>query len=129
VFEKEHDNAIKAIREHIEKDEKNFLESRITAKFSLRKEKKKVMIDDVRFNVIEQEKEIVDYYLLDRDAFYLIVMSFTGKKAEKWKIEYIEAFNTMENIIIELQDKLLPDPKTYGTLNEKTGLARTKIIR
>ncbi|HDR2587271.1 Rha family transcriptional regulator [Enterobacter ludwigii] len=35
-------------------------------------------------------------YELTRDAFVLIVMGFTGKKALQWKIDYIEAFNRME---------------------------------
>ena len=33
---------------------------------------------------------------LTRDAFVLIVMGFTGKKALHWKIDYINAFNQME---------------------------------
>ncbi|MDR0807157.1 MAG: Rha family transcriptional regulator, partial [Enterobacteriaceae bacterium] len=33
---------------------------------------------------------------LTRDAFVLIAMGFTGKKALQWKIEYINAFNKME---------------------------------
>ena len=33
---------------------------------------------------------------LTRDAFVLIVMGFTGKKALQWKIDYINAFNQME---------------------------------
>ncbi|HHQ6553302.1 TPA: Rha family transcriptional regulator [Serratia fonticola] len=33
---------------------------------------------------------------LTRDAFVLIVMGFTGKKALQWKIDYIGAFNRME---------------------------------
>lgn len=33
---------------------------------------------------------------LTRDAFVLIAMGFTGKKALQWKIRYIEAFNEME---------------------------------
>ncbi len=39
---------------------------------------------------------------LTRDAFVLIVMGFTGKKALQWKIDYINAFNKMEE---ELQRK------------------------
>lgn len=34
---------------------------------------------------------------MDRDGFSLLVMGFTGEKALKWKIEYINAFNAMEN--------------------------------
>lgn len=33
---------------------------------------------------------------LTRDAFVLIVMGFTGKRALQWKIDYIKAFNRME---------------------------------
>lgn len=36
---------------------------------------------------------------LTRDAFVLIVMGFTGKKALQWKIDYINAFNKMEATI------------------------------
>ncbi|CRL45848.1 Phage regulatory protein Rha (Phage_pRha) [Sodalis glossinidius str. 'morsitans'] len=36
------------------------------------------------------------YFELTRDAFVLIVMGFTGKRALQWKIDYIKAFNRME---------------------------------
>lgn len=36
-------------------------------------------------------------YEMDRDGFSLLVMGFTGEKALNWKIEYINAFNAMEN--------------------------------
>ena len=35
-------------------------------------------------------------YLMNRDGFSLLVMGFTGAKALKWKIKFIEAFNAME---------------------------------
>lgn len=35
-------------------------------------------------------------YDLDRDGFSLLAMGFTGGKALKWKLRYIEAFNAME---------------------------------
>lgn len=35
-------------------------------------------------------------YNLTRDAFSLLAMGFTGKKALAWKVKYIEAFNAME---------------------------------
>lgn len=40
-------------------------------------------------------------YLLNRDGFSFIVMGFTGKKADEWKLKYIEAFNQMEKTIKE----------------------------
>ncbi|MCJ2040949.1 phage regulatory protein/antirepressor Ant [Methylobacterium sp. J-059] len=44
-------------------------------------------------------------YRLDRDAFRLIVMGFTGERAFHWKLAYIDAFNRMES---ELARRSLP---------------------
>ena len=38
-------------------------------------------------------------YLLTRDGFSILVMGFTGAKADEWKLKYIEAFNKMEQAI------------------------------
>lgn len=35
-------------------------------------------------------------YDMDRDGFTILAMGFTGGKALKWKLRYIEAFNAME---------------------------------
>jgi Rha family phage regulatory protein len=35
-------------------------------------------------------------YNLTRDGFSLLAMGFTGAKAMKWKVRYIQAFNAME---------------------------------
>ena len=40
-------------------------------------------------------------YLMNRDGFSLLVMGFTGKEALQWKLKYIEAFNKMEEELIE----------------------------
>ncbi|EHP94881.1 Rha family transcriptional regulator [Methylorubrum extorquens] len=40
--------------------------------------------------------ETTSHYLMDRDGFTLLAMGFTGQKAIKWKLSYIEAFNSME---------------------------------
>lgn len=47
-------------------------------------------------------------YLLTRDGFSLIVMSFTGDKAFEWKLKYIDAFNTMEEALKNQTVKALP---------------------
>lgn len=36
------------------------------------------------------------FYEMNRDGFTLLAMGFTGQKALKWKLKYIEAFNLME---------------------------------
>lgn len=40
-------------------------------------------------------------YTMDRDGFTLLAMGFTGPKALKWKLRYIEAFNAMEKRLQE----------------------------
>lgn len=41
-------------------------------------------------------------YLLNRDGFSLLVMSFTGKKALEFKLKFIDAFNRMEKQLAAL---------------------------
>ncbi|WP_334427181.1 MULTISPECIES: Rha family transcriptional regulator [unclassified Levilactobacillus] len=38
-------------------------------------------------------------YYMNRDGFAFIVMGFTGRKADKFKLQYIDAFNEMEQQI------------------------------
>ena len=47
-------------------------------------------------------------YLLTRDGFSLLVMGFTGKEALQWKLQYIEAFNRMEEYIKQQQSHEMP---------------------
>lgn len=39
------------------------------------------------------------YYEMDRDGFTFLTMGFTGARASKWKWDYINAFNKMEEFI------------------------------
>lgn len=48
-------------------------------------------------------------YLMNRDGFSLLVMSFTGREAMQWKIKYINAFNAMEKKLKELSAPLSID--------------------
>ena len=45
-------------------------------------------------------------YEITRDGFSLLVMGFTGKQALEWKLEYIKAFNRMEQTIKSQQKQL-----------------------
>lgn len=49
-------------------------------------------------------------YLMNRDFFSFLVMRFKGKKAIKWQLEFIAAFNAMEQRILTA-DKNATDPK------------------
>lgn len=44
----------------------------------------------------EQNKQEYRQYLMNRDGFTLLVMGFTGKKAMQFKLDYMKAFNQME---------------------------------
>lgn len=63
-------------------------------------------------------KEYPMYYM-NRDGFALLAMGFTGTKALKFKLQYIEAFNSMEE-----QVKLPTSPREIARLalqaNEET---------
>lgn len=48
-------------------------------------------------------------YYMNRDGFTFIAFGFTGKKADEFKLKYIEAFNNMEKAIKEERIQL---PKT-----------------
>lgn len=41
---------------------------------------------------------------MNRNAFSLVAMSFTGKKALKWKMDFIKAFNLMEKSLLNRAD-------------------------
>ena len=43
-------------------------------------------------------RKLAEYYM-NRDGFSLLAMGFTGKKAIKWKMAYIEAFSRMEELL------------------------------
>lgn len=48
-------------------------------------------------------------YYMNRDGFAFIVMGFTGRKADSFKLKYIEAFNAMEHVLENVPVKKL-DP-------------------
>lgn len=60
----------------------------------------------------EQNKQEYKEYLINRDGFTLLVMGFTGKKAMKFKLRYIDAFNQMEKELKELHrpSYMIDDP-------------------
>lgn len=57
-------------------------------------------------------------YEMDRDGFTLLAMGFTGTKALQFKIQYIAAFNAMEQKLMEQQKPTIP-----------TDLSRMQLIQ
>lgn len=81
VFGKRHDNVMQIIKA-LPKDNFNALNFKAV-------------------NYKDAKGELRPCYNLTRDGFCLLVMSFTGEKAYKFKIAYIDAFNKMEAILKE----------------------------
>ena len=44
-------------------------------------------------------------FIMDRDGFSLLVMGFTGKEAIKFKLDFINQFNNMENRLKKIEAK------------------------
>lgn len=51
-------------------------------------------------------------YYINKDGFTLLAMGFTGKKAMRFKLDYIQAFNQMEKVIQDnnLDSYMIADP-------------------
>lgn len=69
--------------------------------------------------VHSQNKQTYPMYLMNRDGFSLLVMGFTGKKALEWKLQYIKAFNQMENFIREKSTQTWIETRKAGKLTRK----------
>lgn len=68
-------------------------------------------------------------YYMDRNGFTLLGMGFTGKEALDWKIKYINAFNTMEEMLKERNTQLWIEQRTQGKLirNKETDTIKQLI--
>lgn len=80
VFEKKHQHVMEAIR-------------KLTVENST---VKKMFVEDSYLNSRNQQQPM---YYMNRDGFTLLAMGFTGSKAMKFKLKYIDAFNRMEEQI------------------------------
>lgn len=83
AFEKQHKHVIEAIEKKISTAENSAL-------------LKNMFVED---SYIASNGKQNKMYYLNRDGFTFIAMGFTGKKADEFKLKYIEAFNKMEQII------------------------------
>jgi Rha family phage regulatory protein len=52
---------------------------------------------------LNQQGKKQKYYELNRDEFLLVVMGFTGNKADRFKADFIKLFNQQEEELIEWQ--------------------------
>ena len=92
-FEKEHKHVLEAIRNLI-RDLSKAHKSAIPSHYFIESE-----------YTFEQNGRKLKMYLMNRDGFTLLAMGFTGEKALKFKLDYIQAFNAMEQKLVELNSE------------------------
>jgi anti-repressor protein len=80
-FDKEHKDVLEAVR--------NLVAKNSAAKFFVE-------------SSYENRGKQYPMYIMNRDGFSLLVMGFNGDKALKFKLDFIEAFNQMENSLKQL---------------------------
>lgn len=117
IFNKEHKTVLRTISEKMDSSNDDFAAQFCTANF-------------IESSYKDRGKKYPEY-LLTRDGFSFIVMGFTGKKADRFKMDYIHRFNKMESFIQSLTAAKLEfpyftsaimdahdDPKHYHFSNE-----------
>lgn len=100
AFNKQHKNVIQAIEAKIEPAENS-------ARY------KRMFYEGIYTDKKGEQRKM---YYLNRDGFTFIAMGFTGRKADEFKLKYIDAFNRMEErikqtYVIQKQDSyMITDP-------------------
>lgn len=92
-------------------------------------ESKKMLFTERNFTPSEYKDSTgrkLPMYYLDRDFTTFIIMSFTGAKADKWKLDYINAFNKMESIIKNKNNSEWIEKRSNGKI---TRIAETETIQ
>lgn len=89
-FGKEHKHVLDAIRELIQGGAETSADP--------------MFVETIYVN--EQNRQEYPMFVMNRDGFTLLAMGFTGKKALKFKIDYIAAFNAMEKALKEQRKPL-----------------------
>ena len=102
-FGKRHDNVLQAIDNLLE----TLLKIEEPSKLFIASKRK---ADDGQYHRM---------YLMNRDGFSLLVMGFTGKEALEWKLQYIRAFNQMENFIREKSTQMWIETRKAGKFTRK----------
>lgn len=105
-FEKSHDRVLKSIdklRENI---------SDVTRQKKRTREADYIFIEKSR-SVRGREFRYVE---MNRNAFSLLAMGFTGKKALNWKMDFIHAFNAMEKTLLNQQSLEWKQQREQGKL-------------
>lgn len=66
------------------------------------------------------------YFTMTKDGFTFLVMGYTGKKASKFKEEYIKAFNRMEFLLYDKNTIKYKEARTFEKSIQKTEMDKMK---
>lgn len=83
-FNKRHDNVLRDFQE---------LKRSLPANFVA------LNFEENRINTLQASKTELSEVRMSRDGFIILAMGFNGPSALKWKVAFLEAFNTMEETI------------------------------
>lgn len=125
-FDRRHDHVIRDIENLIESMNSEYTPNLGTTKISLNY----FITSTYEASNGKTNKE----YLLTRDGFTLLVMGFNGNRALEFKLKYIDAFNKMEQYIMEMKKDsyMISDPivraKRWIEETEEKKIAEAKIL-
>ena len=83
------------IAEAFEKQHKDVLKAIDSIEIGSEKLRHQMFSEDSYYNRGKKYRTV----LMNRDGFALLAMGFTGKKALQFKLDYIQAFNSMESML------------------------------
>lgn len=117
AFNKQHKNVIQAIEAKINTAENSAL-------------LKNMFVED---SYIASNGKQNKMYYLNRDGFTFIAMGFTGRKADEFKLKYIDAFNKMEeqirNQLLQVQNQSTDDLKRANLLYKIANLTSDEELK
>lgn len=116
-FGKTHDNVIKAIQNHI-KTLINTDSSKLSSLFI-----------ESKYTTENANGVYYKEYLLTKDGFSLLVMGFTGQEALRWKLKYIEAFNKMEQQLLNPYQGLSKELQAIFSIDKKQQEHEERILK
>lgn len=108
IFGKEHKNVIQTIEDKIQSAENSA-------------DYKNMFAEGTYKDGRNREQKM---YYMNRDGFSFIAFGFTGKKADNFKLQYIDAFNHMEATL-----KKIPAKKLDPVIQAELSITRTKTAK
>lgn len=126
VFEKQHKNILRIINNRIKEDKE--LNDDVSWFSTGNHSGSKLSRVEDTYILGNGTKRKTYYYLMDRDIFNEVVLTFTGGKARRYRRQFIKAFNAMEQVIkdellktsedFKYYKKKYPNIKQYGEVSD-----------